>query len=237
MPDAPATPPPPAFPRPGRLRRLDGRVKLAALIAACFITQYAPGPLLPIWLCLLACLFALREMRSAGVRTMIRGGIYFTLFWYAMKMGSDLIAGTAAGAAALAALPLAGRLLALTCIGAAVVGLASPVEIGKAAAWCIRPVAGDAAWKPALLVALTAWFLPLNLRLAGDVLAAAKARGLKLSRRRKFFLVVGAALRILDRKASELALGLASRRLDDPRAWRLDPVRIDDAPAPGRPPG
>lgn len=213
----------PAFPRPSLPRRLDGRVKLAALIAACFVTQYIPDVWLPFWLCLLACLFMVREMRSAGVLSMIRSGVFFTLFWYVFKAGSDIAMGVSPEAAALGALPLAGRLLALTCIGAAVVGLASPIEIGKAVAWCIRPAIGDRAWKPALLVALVAWFLPLNLRLAGDVVAAVKARGLKLSLRRKFFVIVGTALRILDRKAAELAVGLASRRLDAPNAWRIKP--------------
>lgn len=209
----------PALP-PGRLRRLDGRAKIVLLVAACFLCQYLPDIGLIPWIAALSGLFLLRDMRAAGVAAMLRGGLYFILFWLAMTIGSDLLAGKAPYDAVLASLPLGGRLLSLTLVGMAFVGLSSPLETGRAAAWFLRPVVGRWAWKPALAIALTAWFLPQTLRLAGAVSAGMQARGLRLPLRTRIFLLVGTSLRILERKAAELAVGLASRRLDDWRSWR-----------------
>lgn len=207
-------------PPPGRLRRLDGRAKIILLVAACFLCQYLPEPWLILWLAVLAALFLIRDMRAAGVTAMLRGGLYFILFWLAMTIGSDLLAGKTLQTAVAASLPLGGRLLSLTLVGMAFVGLSSPLETGRAAAWFLRPFVGQWAWKPALAIALTAWFLPQTLRLAGEVSAGMRARGLRLPLRTRLFLLVGTSLRILERKAAELAVGLASRRLDDWRSWR-----------------
>lgn len=213
MPEAPAIPP------PSRASRLDGRIKLLLLLAGCLLCQYSPQYLMPLWLVALGALFALKEMRTAGILRMLRAGLYFVAFWLAMSMGSDLLAGKDWREAAGTALPLGAKLLALALIGIAYVGLASPVETGRAAAWFLRPFLGRRAWKPALAIALTSWFLPLTLRLAADVLAGMRARGLRLRWREKAVLVVGTSLRILERQAAELAVGLASRRLDDWRSW------------------
>lgn len=204
------------------LRHIDGRLKMLLLMAACFITQYLPDLWLIAWLVILGGLFLPRTMRMAETRAIVRGGLIFTFFWLAMKAGSDLFEGAAPTAALTAALPLAGRLVALTLVGAAYVGLSSPVEIAKAAAWFLRPILGRRAWKPALAVALTAWFLPRIVRLAGEVSAAMRARGLTLPWRTKAVLLVGTSLRILFGQADELAVGLASRRLDDYRSWNMD---------------
>lgn len=250
-------------PPPGFLRRLDGRAKLLLLIAACFVCQYLPAAWLPLWLALLSCLFFAREMRAAAIVSMLRGGLYFVGFWFLMKAGMDWLWGAELRPAVLDALSLAGRLLSLTLVGMAFVGLSSPMETGRALAWFIRPLSegrvwlaapllaaaawflpsvaevdlrvpaiaaaialplfrfgvGNNAWKLALAVALTAWFLPLTLRLAADVAAGMRARGLALPWRKKALVVVGTSLRILEHKAQELAVGLASRRLDDYRTW------------------
>lgn len=201
------------------VRRIDGRLKLLLLIAACFLCQYVPEAFLPVWLAALAALFLIPDMRRGGIRAMFFGGLYFMAFWMIMTVGSDLLAGKPLLDALAAALPLGGRLLALTLVGMAFVGLATPMETGRAAAWYMRPFLGHAAWKPALCIALTAWFLPLTLRLSGQVRAGMRARGLRLPWRRRAFLLVGTSLRILERTAAELAVGLASRRLDDWRSW------------------
>jgi biotin transport system permease protein len=101
----------------------------------------------------------------------------------------------------------------------AFVGLTTPMETGRAAAWFLRPFLGHAAWKPALCIALTAWFLPLTMRLSGQVRSGMRSRGLRLPWRRRVILLVGASLRILEKTAGEVAVGLASRRLDDWRSW------------------
>lgn len=206
-------------PPPGLLKRLDGRIKLVLLIAACFVTQYLPAAWLPLWLAALALLFAAREMRTSGVAGMLRGGVTFTLFWLVFKTAADLAWGAPWPGALWDGLPLAGRLFALTLIGMGYVGLSSPMETGRAAAWFLRPMLGKRAWKPALAVCLTAWFLPITLRLAGEVSSSIRARGLKLPWRKKVFLVIGTSLRILEHQADELAVGLASRRMDDHRTW------------------
>lgn len=150
---------------------------------------------------------------------MLRSGLVFIAFWLAMTAGSDWVLGKGAGKAIVAALPLCGRLLALTLVGVVFVGLSSPLETGRAAAWFMRPLLGRRVWKPALGIALTAWFLPLTLRVAGEVRAGLRARGLTLPLWKRLFLMAGAGLRILERTAGELAVGLASRRLDDWRSW------------------
>lgn len=222
----------PKSPAPGRLERLDGRLKLLLLITACFVCQYLPATLLPLWLALLATLFAIPAMRGQNLRAMLHGGVAFILFWLVMTAGSGILQGKDWLAALAAAMPLCGRLLALTLVGTAFVGLASPLETGRAAAWFLRlllrpltqshrrPSAGGRIWKVALAIALTAWFLPLTLRMANDVRAGMRARGLVLPWWKKAFLVVGASLRILERTAEELAVGLGSRRLDDWRSWQ-----------------
>lgn len=211
--------PTPAFPPPGRLRRLDGRVKLALLLAFCFVTQGLPDAWLAPWLAALCLLFLNREMRAAPMRAMLRGGLFFSLFWFIMKAASDAMGTASLADAAWAALPLAARLFAFALVGMGFVGLSSPVEIGRSAAWYLGFAAGRRAWKPALAIALTAWFLPQTLRLASDVRTAIRARGLRLSWRDKALIIVGVSLRILERKADELAVGLASRRVDDYRSW------------------
>ena len=204
---------------PTLARRVDGRVKLLLLVAACFVCQYLPAEWLPVWIAVLGTLFSSREMRSGEMRTMLRGGVVFILFWLVMTAGSDFLLGKGWREIVLAALPLGGKLLALTLVGMAFVGLSSPVETGRAAAWFMRPFLGRRVWKPALMVALTAWFLPMTLRMSGEVRAGMRARGLALSWRKKAFLLIGTSLRILEKTASDLALGLASRRLDDWRSW------------------
>ncbi len=210
---------PPSAPPPGLLRRLDGRIKLLLLIVACFTCQYLPDLLLPVWLILLALLLRNRDMRGDTVRVMLRGSVAFILFWLIMTAGSDILLGKSAYDALLPALPLGGRLLALTLVGVAFSGLSSPLETGRAAAWFMRPALGKRVWKPALAIALTAWFLPLTLRVAADVRAGMRARGLALPLKRRALLMVGTGLRILERKAADLALGISSRRLDDWRSW------------------
>lgn len=204
---------------PGPLRRLDGRAKLLLLITACFVCQYVPALWLPVWIAVLAALLANREMRSGSVGLMLRSGLVFIAFWLFMTAGSDWALGKDLGESIVAALPLCGRLLALTLVGVAFVGLSSPLETGRAAAWFMRPFFGRKVWKPALGIALTAWFLPLTLRVSGEVRAGLRARGLSLPLRKRVLLIAGAGLRILERTAGELAVGLASRRLDDWRSW------------------
>ena len=213
---------PPEFPSTASFpRRLDARLKLPLLLAACFATQHLPDALLFPWLAILASLFVVPELRRSGPRGIVRGGLVFALFWLTMKTVFDWLGGLALADSLAGALPLAGRLAALTTIGAAFTGLTSAVETGRAASWFLTPLTGGRVWKPALAVALTVWFLPQTIRLASAVSAGLRARGLEaLPWRKKALLLVGTSLRILERKAGELAVGLASRRLDTPQAWK-----------------
>lgn len=161
-----------------------------------------------------------RDMRTVRMRGLLRGGVFFVLFWFVLKTGADWMEGVAVATAARAALPMAARLLALAGIGMAFVGLSSPMELGKALVWYLRPVFGKNAWKPALVVALTSWFLPITLQLAGQVADTVRARGLRLGLWRRMYYTVGAALRVLLGKADQLAVGIASRRLDGDEGWR-----------------
>ncbi|MCC8179534.1 MAG: energy-coupling factor transporter transmembrane protein EcfT [Planctomycetes bacterium] len=205
---------------PSVLTRLDGRIKILLMLASCLFTQYLPPRYYPIWLAVLLCLFANKEMRTVRIRQMARGGIWFILFWLAVKSVSDYFGGATPTAAFLGAAPFALRLAALTLIGMAFTAFSSPPEIGRAVAWYIRPVAGKHAWKPAVVVSLTAWFLPQALRLPAQVAEAVRARGIALPWWRKIVIIAGTTLRILRRQADAAAIGLASRRLDQDTAWR-----------------
>lgn len=207
-------------PPPGMLARLDGRLKILLMLAACFAGQYLPLGWLAVWVGILGCLLAVPDVRRGRVRGMLRAGVVYILFWLAMTVGSHVAMGGAWRESALDAIPLGLRLLALTLTGIVYIGVSMPLETGRAVAWFLHPLLGRRAWKPALLVALTAWFLPLTLRLAGQVRAGMRARGLRLPWRRRAFLLVGTSLRILERIASELAVGITSRRLDDWRSWQ-----------------
>ena len=214
MPDVPALLVP--------VSRLDSRLKAAMLFGASFLTQYFPPWALPLWLAVLACLFLRREMRAAEALAMLRGAAVFAAAWFAMlfpclawQYSGDVAAASAA------ALPMAGRLLAWAVLGMAFARFSPPIETGRAAAWFLRPFLGGRAWRAGLALALVAWFLPATLHLVGDVNAAIRARRLSLPWRRRVFLVAGTALRLMEKKAWELALGLASRRLDQDRAWTM----------------
>lgn len=206
MPDAPLHTP----------RRVDARLKLILLLVASFITQYQAEWFLPFWLLLLCGLFIHPEMRTLEARRMLRGGLVFSLFWFVMVMAYlawDMDGNVTA--AAWLALPMTLRILALTIAGTAFVRLASPLESGRAAAWFLRPFIGRRAATAGLALALVAWFLPIALRLVGDINASLKARHVRLGLLRKVFLVSGTALRLMEKKAWELALGISSRKLEE----------------------
>lgn len=207
------------LPPPRAFFRMDGRVKLLLLVIACFIDQYLSTTGLLVWLPVQAALLFAPELRQGQSAVMLRAGLYFIAFWLVMTIGSDVLLGKPAAASAVAALPLALRLFAFTLTGIIFVGMAQPLETGRAVAWFLRPVLGRQAWKPALALALTAWFLPVTLRLSGQVRAGMRARGLSLAWHKKATLLMGTSLRILEDMAAELAVGLASRRLDDYRSW------------------
>ncbi len=195
--------------------KLDARIKLLLLLAASFITQYQAEWFLPIWLVLVCGLFIHPEMRTMEARRMLRGGVVFSLFWFLMVVAYLVwdMDGNLTGAA-WQALPMTLRILTLTIAGTAFVRLTSPLESGKAAAWFLRPFLGKRAATVGLALALVAWFLPIALRLVGDINASLKARHVKLGLFRKIFLVSGTALRLMEKKAWELALGICSRKVD-----------------------
>jgi hypothetical protein len=197
-------------------KKLDARLKLVLLLVVSFITQYQAEWFLPLWLVLLCGLFIHPEMRTLEARRMLRGGLVFSLFWFVMvaaylvwDMGGD------AAAAARLALPMTIRILSLAIAGTAFVRLSSPLESGRAAAWFLRPFIGRRAATAGLALALVAWFLPIALRLVGDISASLKARHVRLGLFRKAFLVSGTALRLMEKKAWELALGISSRKMED----------------------
>ncbi|MCC8191414.1 MAG: hypothetical protein LIP77_12405 [Planctomycetes bacterium] len=216
MPDLSAFPPPD---RRNWLRRLDGRWKLAGLLAACLTGQYLPLTWLPLWLALLVAGLGAGVRRAEAERIMLRAGVRFLLFWFAVQVVNDRLWGADWSAAVQTAVPPMGRLLALVLAGILFAGSSSPMETGRAVAWFLRPLLGKRAWQPALVVALTAWFLPLTLRLASDVGASIRARGLRLGWWRRLLVTTGTAIRVLEHTAREVAVGLASRRLDDYRSW------------------
>ncbi len=202
-----------------RAEKMDARGKLLLLVAACFVNQYLPVPWLVLWVAVLAGLLSVPAVRRGGPAGMVRAGAHFILFWLAMTAGSDVLLGKALVPSVQAALPLGLRLFGFTLVGVLFLAVSDPMEMGRAVAWFLRPVLGDGAWRPGLGLALVTWFLPVTLRVSGDIGAGIRARGLRIPPHRRLFLTAGTALRILEDMAGELAVGIASRRLDDPRSW------------------
>lgn len=203
------------------VRRLDARCKLALLLAGSFFIQYLPPWCLIPWIALLCLFYLHREMRTAEAAAMTRGAAIFTAIWFVLLYLYLLWqAGGGWLAAFWQALPFTGRLAAWALLGIAFTRLSPPVETGKAVAWFVRPLFGRHAWKAGLGMALVAWFLPLGLHLVADINASIRMRRIRLGWRRRAYLVTGTALRLMEKKAWELAVGIASRRLDEDKAWR-----------------
>ncbi len=201
-------------------RRLDGRLKLPLLLAACFVCQFLPAHFLPLWLLAVAVAFRAPETRTRERRLMLGSAVYFILFWLCMTLASNAIGGVSWAAGLMAALTLGGRMLALTGVGILFSAWSSPVETGRAAAWFLYPLTGEKSWKFAVAIALTAWFFPLILRQVPEIREGMRTRGLRLPWRRAFPLMVMRVLHSMEQKAAEVAVALASRRLDDPARWR-----------------
>lgn len=205
---------------PRTVSRLDARIKIALLLAGSFATQYLPPAWLPFWLAALCLLYLHREMRTAEAYAMTRGAAIFSVVWLALLY--IYLAWQAGGkpGAFLSALAFTGRLAAWALMGIAFTRLSPPVETGKAVTWFLRPFFGDKAWRAGLGLALVAWFLPLGLHLVADINGSLRMRRIILPWRKKIFLITGTALRLMEKKAWELALGIASRRLDSSQTWR-----------------
>ena len=218
MPD-PVPAPRGAVGAPAEPSRLDPRLKILLLLAGSFAIQYLPAAYLPLAPVLMSGFFLFREMRTEAAVRMARGGFFFALFWLAVMIAASAGEKGGLGSALLAALPFTARLASLSIAGIAFARLSPPVETGRAVAWFARPFAGNRAWRIGLALALVAWYLPTILRLAGDVRTAMRARRLKPTWRQQARLIPGTALRLMGKKADALALGLASRKLDDDRAW------------------
>lgn len=159
-----------------------------------------------------------RRRRTPG---MVRGLVRFCAFWGLLKFALDMLVEVpdVAGALAGAAL-LSGRLALLGGIGMALTLAVSPRALALALAWLLRPLMGDAAWRPALALALMLHFLPLTQRTVAQVLQSAAQRQPHGGLRRRLTLVPAAILRILGQRTWQQTVALAVRGLDTAEAWR-----------------
>lgn len=189
----------------------------------------------PLALCLTGGLFLLLTWLAgkpmgngalAGRRGMLRAGLPFVLGWAGLKTavllwegGGDMTAPALAPALAEGAL-LGLRLCCLLLIGLFVTTWTSPLRLGQAARWLLRPLLGRRAWEIALALALMLHFMPLVWDTAGRIRLALRCRALPLSRPRQAAVLVGVLLRRLSQAAWTQTLAIAARHLDHDAAWR-----------------
>ena len=193
------------------------------LVALCYgilVWQVGPLGLAAIGMGVLGAL-AHPFMRRRHTPGMVRGLVRFCAFWGLLKFALDMLVATPDVADALAgAALLSGRLALLGGIGMVLTLAVSPRALALALAWALRPLMGDAAWRPALALALMLHFLPLTQRTVTQVTQCAARRQPHGGLRRRLTLVPAAILRILGQRTWQQTVALAVRGLDTPEAWR-----------------
>ena len=204
------------------LLALDARPKLAFALLAGMVLWRLPLPVLLILTLLggFSChaLGAFDRLNMAFWKV----ALFFVLIWSALKFGLDLWGGSGLEAGLMAAGELGIRLVTLVLLGFTLTLSTSPRRLGQGLAWYLRPLLGHRAWHAALALALMIHFLPLGL-------AAASGLNQGLSRRwpgcpwpNRLRLIPQALLRVLSQTTWTQTLAVASRNLDQPKAWQPD---------------
>ncbi|MEF2230555.1 MAG: cobalt transporter [Pseudodesulfovibrio sp.] len=207
----------------GHLRGLDPRLKLGGCLL------FGPGvwlldPVRVLGLAVLLSFLALPLAASHPLgRSMLRRLAWFVLFWGAIKVGLDLLAGVVAADAVLGGFVVAIRLSALLLLGLILALSTSARSLGMAVAWALRPfIGGERAWRAALSLALMVHFLPLSLSTLEQVSSAFRSRLPRGPLRVRALTVPLAVVRVLAQKTWSQTLAVAGRRLDRAGAWEPD---------------
>lgn len=209
----------PSGPRP---RPPWGDPRPALLLALCYgilVWQVPATGLIVISVGVLGALAhpAVRSRRRPG---MARGMLRFCAFWGVLKFALDMtLPGADPAVASYGAVLLAGRLALLGGIGMALTLVASARSLALALAWLLRPVMGEAAWRPALALALMLHFLPMTQQAMAQVGRCATLRRPHGGLRRRAVLIPAAVLRILGQRTWQQTVAVAVRGLDGPEAW------------------
>lgn len=224
---------PPAWPAPrparGRLGAVDGRVVLLLGLLFGGLVWRAGAAANALYAIFFAAVLAAAGAPLAEARRLARWAGTFAALWAGVKLGLDLLSGTAAAAALATAGLLCLRLAALLLLGAAVSALVTPRALGLALAAVTRPVLGRRAFGVSLALLLMIHFVPRAWAAFEAAGAALRARRIRVSRTRALVLVLESGTRNLARMTWDQTLAVAARRLDGPEAWRdVPPPRPRD---------
>ncbi|MCL1888917.1 MAG: hypothetical protein FWF99_00230 [Desulfovibrionaceae bacterium] len=96
----------------------------------------------------------------------------------------------------------------------------TPLALGRVMAWGLRKLgAPETAWRAALALVIMLSFLPKGLRALSGLNRSLRLRVPNLPRRRAFFLLGLASLRLLGVQTWEISLAIAGRDLYRPGPW------------------
>lgn len=197
-----------------RLAVLDGRVKIAAALLlglALWTLPLAGVLLLSCGLLVLGWVLLSAGWITAGS---LRAMFLFGLGWGATSFGLKLWDGLPMATAGADSAVLAIRLASLMGLGLILARLSSAVQLGRAAAWYLRPIGRKRAADVGLSLAMMIRFIPITWE------AYSQARlALSLRRPRRSWLVRQALLsqtllRVLGEKTWGMALALTSRKIE-----------------------
>lgn len=194
---------------------LDARLLVAASLTLGLSVWLLPWP---VALGLGVAFLALgRLLASAGyVGHGGRGAVLvFGLFWAGMAFGLKLWDGWELQAAAWDSADLGLRLMVLMGLGLLLARLASPVRMGRAVAWCLRPVLGrERAGGIGLSLALMIHFIPMVWATWNTARRAMLLRRPCCGWFQRWVLLAQTLIRSLARATWTQALALGSRGLD-----------------------
>ena len=203
------------------LQNFDPRLKIL-LGLGLGISVWHSGPLgLGLHFVLLLCLALLPGLRPAMARGP-RQVLSFAGLWALAVVALRLVDGLRFSAALAEAGVLGLRLGTLMLLGLVLAASSSPRSLGLGWAALLRPVLRQRAWTVALALALMLDYLPLVLRVLGQVRQTVRRRGAGLSLFSKMSLLAAAGVRAVGLTTWRRATALAARGLDHPGAWRAD---------------
>ena len=196
-----------------RLALLDGRVKIPAALALGLALWTLPWPgVIALALGLFGLALALRAagwISGASLLAVPLFGLGWGVTAFALKLLDGLTPATASAAASAL---LALRLAALMGLGLILGRTSSPVQMGRAAAWYLRPLGRRRAADIGLSLAMMLRFIPITWEAFQQIRTAFNLRQPHASWLKRQTLLTQTLLRTLGQRTWHMTLALASRK-------------------------
>jgi biotin transport system permease protein len=204
-----------------RIEQADPRLKVLCTMALGLAAMRAH----PLGLAIFGACMALVLIRLISNKpqngALLKSYLIFVLVWMLIKFGLDLWGGIPWSSALIQAGELGLKLSVLLILGLGLALSTSARALGLGLAAMLRPLLRSRAWQVALAIALMIHFIPLTWQSIAAVQAAFRIRGLRLGWPKRVRYFTQAILRHWSQKAWRQTMALASRGLDDPKAWNV----------------